>query len=44
MAIDSDNRNDSTSLVARSFGEFAERYLAGDDSRLDFGVGAPVEP
>ena len=44
IAIYSDNRQYSTEVVARSFAEFIERYLACEKSRQDFGAGIPINP
>jgi hypothetical protein len=44
IAIYSDNREYSTEVVARSFAEFIERYLACEWSRQDLGAGIPIEP
>lgn len=41
LAIYSDNRNYETAVVADSFSEFVERYLANDISRAFLGLGMP---
>jgi hypothetical protein len=42
IALVSDQRKYSTTIVARSFSEFAERYLADETSRVELGIGCPV--
>jgi hypothetical protein len=44
VAIYSDQRKYSTSMVARSFSEFVERYLSDEMSRDDLSMGMPVGP
>lgn len=43
IAIYSDRREYSISVVAHSFSEFAERYLADENSRSDLSAGVSVE-
>jgi len=42
IAIESDQREYSTSVVALSFSEFVERYLADETSRFDLSLGVPI--
>jgi hypothetical protein len=42
IAMLSDQRQYSTTIVARSFNEFAERYLADETSRGYLGIGSLV--
>jgi hypothetical protein len=43
IAITGHRGNYSTSVVARSFGEFIERYLANETSRSDLSIGLSLE-